>query len=54
VLLITQKGTTVRQSISAISEQGRAATGVQLQRLDASDRVASAAVVPPIEVLIGE
>ena len=49
VLFITQKGTAVRQSIAAIPEQGRAATGVQLQRLDPEDSVASAAIVPPIE-----
>ena len=44
VLLITQKGTIVRQSVSAVSQQGRAATGVQLQKLDADDQVASVAV----------
>lgn len=49
VLFITQKGTTVRQSIAAIPDQGRMATGVQLQRLDADDELASAAIVPPIE-----
>ena len=30
LLLITQQGTTVRQSVAAISQQGRAATGVRL------------------------
>jgi len=49
LLLITQKGTIVRQSVSAISAQGRAATGVQLQRLDDDDFVASVAIVPPVE-----
>ena len=49
LLLITKKGVTVRQAVAAISEQGRAATGVQLQRLDADDYVASAAIVPPVE-----
>lgn len=47
VLLITQKGTLVRQSVNKISGQGRMATGVQLQRLDADDGVASVAVVAP-------
>jgi len=46
VLLITQKGTIVRQKVSAISLQGRAATGVQLQKLDPNDYVASVAIVP--------
>ena len=34
LLLITAKGVTVRQRLSAISEQGRATTGVLLQKLD--------------------
>ena len=46
MLLITQKGTIVRQAVSDISEQGRATTGVQLQKLDADDYVASVAIVP--------
>ena len=36
----------VRQAISGISVQGRATTGVQLQKLDDDDRVASVAIVP--------
>ena len=46
MLLITQKGTIVRQRVAAISQQGRAATGVRLQNLDADDHVASVAIVP--------
>jgi len=46
VLLITQKGTILRQTVSDISAQGRATTGVQLQRLDPDDYVASVAIVP--------
>jgi DNA gyrase subunit A len=46
LLLITQKGTIVRQAISGISLQSRATTGVQLQKLDADDLVASVAIVP--------
>jgi len=46
VLLITQKGTIVRQEVRLISEQGRSTKGVQLQRLDADDCVASVAIVP--------
>jgi DNA gyrase subunit A len=49
LLLITQKGTIVRQLLSRISEQGRAATGVKLQRLDSNDLVASAVIVPKTE-----
>lgn len=46
VLLSTLKGTAVRQAVGEISEQSRTATGVLLQRLDAGDRVANAAVLP--------
>ena len=49
LLLITQKGTTVRISVAAVSEQGRTATGVQLQRLDPDDVVASVAIVPRLD-----
>ena len=54
VLLITQKGTIVRQSVSAISQQGRAATGVQLQKLDPDDHVASVAIVPALDLEDGD
>mmetsp|Transcript_1340 Transcript_1340/g.3450 ORF Transcript_1340/g.3450 Transcript_1340/m.3450 type:complete len:1063 (-) Transcript_1340:359-3547(-) len=46
VLLSTAKGTAVRQAVGKISEQGRTATGVLIQRLDAGDSVASVAVLP--------
>ena len=46
LLLITQRGTIVRQRINAISVQGRATTGVALQKLDDDDLVASVAIVP--------
>lgn len=46
LLLITTKGTILRQSVGDISQQGRAATGVQLQRLDPDDHVASVSIVP--------
>ena len=45
LLLITQKGTIVRQGLSAISEQGRATTGVRLQKVDADDHVVSVSIV---------
>lgn len=46
LLLVTQKGTIVRQRLGAIPEQGRATTGVALQRLDSEDGVASVTIVP--------
>ena len=49
VLLITQKGTIVRQRVADVSQQGRAATGVQLQKLDPDDHVASVAIVPVLD-----
>lgn len=45
LLLITAKGVTVRQRLSAISEQGRATTGVLLQKLDQDDLVATVDIV---------
>ena len=45
VLLMTSKGIIVRQAVREISQQGRATTGVQLQKLDADDYVASVAVI---------
>ena len=36
----------MRQAISGIPMQGRVSTGVQLQRLDADDLVASVAIAP--------
>ena len=49
LLLITAKGTIVRQRLSAISEQQRATTGVLIQRLDEDDEVASVAIVDTAE-----
>ena len=46
LLLITQKGTIVRQRLEAIPTQSRATTGVKLQKLDEDDLVASVQVVP--------
>ena len=45
LLLITEKGVTVRQRLLSISEQSRATTGVLLQRLDEDDLVASVDIV---------
>ena len=49
LLLITQKGTIVRQRLSAISVQQRTATGVRLQKLDEDDHIASCAIVAAAE-----
>mmetsp|Transcript_19651 Transcript_19651/g.29154 ORF Transcript_19651/g.29154 Transcript_19651/m.29154 type:complete len:905 (-) Transcript_19651:1171-3885(-) len=46
VLLITEKGVMVRQQVKNIPCQGRAATGVKLQKLDGGDRIISVSLVP--------
>ena len=46
LLLITQKGTVVRQRLDRIPGQGRATTGVKVQKLDPDDLVASVAIAP--------
>ena len=46
VALVTQQGTVVRQAVRAVSQQSRAATGVQLQKLDENDVVASITIIP--------
>ena len=46
VALVTQQGTVVRQAVRAVSQQSRAATGVQLQKLDQDDIVASITIIP--------
>ena len=49
VLLITAKGIIVRQQVSAIPVQGRAATGVTVQRLDEGDYITTVSIVPQHE-----
>ena len=49
MLLITAKGIMVRQQVSKIPSQGRAATGVLVQRLDKGDAISSVSVVPKYE-----
>lgn len=46
VLLITEKGIIVRQKVNNIPSQGRAATGVLLQKLDTGDKITSVSLVP--------
>jgi DNA gyrase subunit A len=46
VLVITAKGVIVRQQVKNISSQGRTATGVLVQKLDAGDHITSVSIVP--------
>lgn len=47
LMLITNRGVIIRQSVNAISSQSRGATGVRVQRLDENDAIAAVALVPP-------
>ncbi len=49
LMIVTQRGIIMRQSVDAISVQSRMATGVQLQRLDSDDAIAAVALVPHID-----
>jgi len=49
ILVITAKGIMVRQKVSMIPAQGRAATGVMVQRLDDGDQISSVSIVPKYE-----
>ena len=51
ILLITAKGIMVRQKVSDISSQGRAATGVMVQKVDieSGDHISSVSIVPKYE-----
>ncbi len=49
LMLITNRGIVIRQSVDAISSQSRSATGVRVQRLDADDSIAAVTLVPPSE-----
>lgn len=46
LMLVTNRGIIIRQSVNAISAQSRPATGVRLQRLDEDDAILAVAVVP--------
>lgn len=57
MMIITNRGIIIRQSVDAISSQSRAATGVRVQRLDEVDGIAAVALVPPTAeeaTLVGE
>jgi DNA gyrase subunit A len=47
MILVTNRGIIIRQSVNAISCQSRMATGVQVQRLDEDDAICAVALVPP-------
>jgi DNA gyrase subunit A len=47
LMLVTNRGIIIRQSVDAISPQSRMATGVRVQRLDSDDAIAAVALVPP-------
>jgi DNA gyrase subunit A len=47
LMIVTNRGIIIRQSVDAISTQSRSATGVRVQRLDEDDAIAAVALVPP-------
>jgi DNA gyrase subunit A len=47
MMIVTNRGIIIRQSVDAISSQSRSATGVRVQRLDEEDAIAAVALVPP-------
>ncbi len=51
ILVITAKGIMVRQKVSDIHSQGRAATGVMIQKVDVEngDHISSVSLVPKYE-----
>ena len=48
LMLVTNRGIIIRQTVDAISTQSRTATGVRVQRLDEDDAIAAVALVPPL------
>lgn len=46
LMMITNRGIIIRQSVNAISCQSRAASGVRLQRLDEDDEIVAATIIP--------
>lgn len=47
IMMATNRGIIIRQSVNAISVQSRTATGVRVQKLDEDDAITGVAVVPP-------
>ena len=46
LMIVTNRGIIIRQSVDAISLQSRSATGVRVQRLDKDDAITAVALVP--------
>ncbi len=46
LMIVTNRGIIIRQSVAAISSQSRSATGVRLQRIDEDDAIAAVTIVP--------
>lgn len=46
LMMVTNRGIIIRQAVSAISCQSRAASGVRLQRLDEDDEIVAVTLVP--------
>ncbi|MEC4806555.1 MAG: DNA topoisomerase (ATP-hydrolyzing) subunit A [Jaaginema sp. PMC 1079.18] len=49
LMVITNRGIIIRQTVNGISLQSRKATGVRVQKLDSDDAIAAVAIVPPGE-----
>ncbi|MFM2064430.1 MAG: hypothetical protein RLZZ507_4101 [Cyanobacteriota bacterium] len=47
IMMATNRGIIIRQTVNAISVQSRTATGVRVQKLDEDDAITGVAVVPP-------
>ncbi|MBE9050846.1 DNA topoisomerase (ATP-hydrolyzing) subunit A [Nostocales cyanobacterium LEGE 11386] len=54
IMMVTNRGIIIRQSVNAISVQSRSATGVRVQRLDEDDAINGVAIVPPDTVDVEE
>jgi DNA gyrase subunit A len=46
LMIVTNRGIIIRQSVDAISLQSRSATGVRVQKLDKDDAITAVALVP--------
>ncbi|MEO3703870.1 DNA gyrase subunit A [Trichormus azollae] len=47
IMMATNRGIIIRQTVNAIPVQSRSATGVRVQRLDEDDAITGVAIVPP-------
>lgn len=47
IMMATNRGIIIRQTVNAISVQSRSATGVRVQKLDEDDAITGVAIVPP-------